>query len=140
MAYIDRTDVLLVISEKQLAMLEKDNTSLISDLVPTAEDTLTNYLIDLYKVDEEFLLVGEARNNMLVRHSVNIVLYYAYQKVNNDQIPAIKVKEYDDTLADLRRFQRGTINLAGIETQTPDSGRPIRYGNDNSVSDNYNVY
>lgn len=111
MAFITKEDFKGQIKDLALnQILEEDDTILDSE-ISVAVATVKSYLFDRYSVDDIFDKEGEARELMLVRHCIHIVLYNLYQRVPNARELPLKTKNYEETLNFLEKVAQGKVGL-----------------------------
>jgi hypothetical protein len=91
-----------------------------------------DYLSDLYLVDDEFALTGDARSGSLVSNVVNVMLYQLIQRVSTGDIPEYRAFNKDQSIKWFKGVAIGQPKLNGVAKTEPDDGRPIRWGDSNT--------
>lgn len=112
-------------------MLAKHSESVVLSHCATAESVVESYLSRRYLIRPELEKTGNDRNKMLLSVARDLAIYYLYS--NSEQIPAIRVKNYDNAIKILDDFKSGDIMLPGVPAAPgPEEGSPdanaISYG------------
>lgn len=74
-----------------------------------AEEEITGYLRNRFKVAEIFNQVGTARNARIVMLMVDVVLYHIHSRVAPRNIPEIREVRYEQAIEWLKAVNKGTI-------------------------------
>jgi hypothetical protein len=74
-----------------------------------------------YDLDAEFAKTAKDRHMNLIRWMLNLTVYFIYERVPDNQVPERVVKNYDDTIAEIKAIEAGKRNttlakIADIET------------------------
>ena len=80
---------------------------------------------------------GDNRNQQLVMHMIDIVIYHLNSRINPRNIPQLRIDRYDSAIAWLKDAGRGDYITADIPLLQPDSGVRVRWG---SNIKNVNTY
>lgn len=74
-----------------------------------AEEEITGYLRNRFKVAEIFNQVGTARNARIVMLMVDVVLYHIHSRIAPRNIPEIREVRYEQAIEWLKAVNKGTI-------------------------------
>lgn len=64
-----------------------------------------------YQIVEEFEKVGDERNNSVIFHMKNIVIYILYDRIPDDDVPEKVIKNYNDTMETLTEISKGKLRI-----------------------------
>lgn len=85
-----------------------------------------------YDMDAEFAKTGADRNNLLLKFTKDIAIYYLYDLP--ETIPDKRIKAYDDAIAFFDDVVKGRAVLAGVPKAVieddPNNGGTISYGSE----------
>lgn len=63
-----------------------------------------------YDLDIEFAKTAGDRHMNLIRWMLNLTVYFIYERVPDSQVPERVVKNYDDTIAEIKAIEAGKRN------------------------------
>ena len=92
---------------------------------------IENSLSELYDLNAEFAKVDSERHRSLVDWTLNLAMYFLYERIPDDQLPPRVVKNYDDTLSIIGKIESGKKNttLAKLVSETTGKKRTsFRWG------------
>lgn len=95
-----------------------DGTDVLQTASKTAEDTVASACGVLYNISDELTKAGTYRNFLILSWCTSIALYWIYQRIDDEDVPAKVIKNYEDAINDLEKVSRGTyrLNLPPRET------------------------
>lgn len=99
-----------------------DEVAILTDISKTAVDIITGYACKMYDIVPEFAKTSTARNYQILNWAINIALYLIYQRIEDYDVPAKVIKNWDDTTDDLQKLSIGKfqINLPAASTSDGD--------------------
>lgn len=118
---------------------DTDNTATLDEWINAAVEEMAGYLNARYDTAAIFGATGTGRNASLVARCKHIVLYYVHSKGNPRNIPDIRVKLYDDTIAWLKEVRDGLVVPPGLPILAKDDGgsKYIRYSSNDRRNNHY---
>ena len=130
--YVVKSDYKTIISTALLATIIKETDAdtgqdILQNLSRIAEDTITIKAGVLYNILPEFSKTGTDRNFMILSLAISIAGYWLYQRIDDEEVPAKVIKNYNDAMNTLDEISRGKepLNLApkpSGENNTTESG------------------
>lgn len=129
--FLDKKDLSDSLDYSIRDMLAKSSDPVILSHCQTAESVVESYLSRRYLIRPELEKTGGNRNKLLLSVARDLAIYYLYN--NSEQIPNIRVKNYDNAIKILDDFKAGDIMLPGVPAASgPEEGSPdanaISYG------------
>ncbi len=100
----------------------EDEAAILTDTSKTAVDMITGYACKLYDITPEFSKTGTARNYQILNWAINIALYLIYQRIEDYDVPAKVVKNWDDTTEDLQKLSVGKFQINLPPAPSADGG------------------
>lgn len=124
MPFITQTDYRHKIKERHLLEIIEDDEDILTDAEATAMAVLESKLFQRYDVDEVFAQVDDARSRVVMRWAICLVLYYIYERIDDDLIPERVVKNYDDCMNELDEISGGkqAVKLPPLEIDADGDG------------------
>jgi hypothetical protein len=117
--YVVKTDYKTIISTALLDTIIKEaEADTGEDILQTvnriAEDTIAIKAGVLYNIVSELSKTGMDRNFMILSLAISIAGYWLYQRIDDEEVPAKVVKNYNDAINTLDQISRGKepLNLA----------------------------
>tara|TARA_R110002126_G_scaffold89252_2_gene213393 strand:- start:5876 stop:6295 length:420 start_codon:yes stop_codon:yes gene_type:complete len=131
MAFLAKADLFNYVDESTIDQLTNDNDVIVTDAISDAEDRIREKISPRYDLDTEFTKVGAARNRSLLKHAVNISIYYLFQRTYTDVLPDGREMANDIAEKWLNDVFEGRINVT-LATNDEDNqqGWPLRWGSD----------
>lgn len=110
--YIVKTDYKTIISTALLDTIIKEaeadtGDDILQNVNRIAEDTIAIKAGVLYNILPEFSKIGTDRNFMILSLAISIAGYWLYQRIDDEEVPAKVVKNYNDTMNTLDEISRG---------------------------------
>lgn len=137
MTYITLDDFDLVIQQTQLNQLIGSNTAALDIAVEMAKEEVKTYLVQKYKIDDEYLLTGSARNLQIRLSIVDITLFTLHSRIAPNNVPELRQKRYDNTIAWLKACAKGAVTPTLPEVDITTTGARIRFSADTKSSNKY---
>lgn len=127
MAYLTNEDYYFKIQQSNLNQITNNTSSVVDQASLLSEATLRSYLIQTYDIDTEFGLTASARATELVNYGVDIALYHIHTRIAPNNIPELRVNNYNTAITWLKMVATGQLNVA-IAKIDPSQGERIRFG------------
>lgn len=106
MIFLTETDFISHLSENILDQITNNN----SDLMDMAETKSIAILVDLmsgmYDI-ESVISNTQDRNQIMVIWLLSLASYFLYSSIPDNEVPERIVKDYDDTMQNIRNIARG---------------------------------
>ena len=131
MIFLTTIDFVLKVSDDIRNQITNSNDSILDDAEQTAMAIIQDAFFDKYDLDTEFAKTGDDRHSNLLRWMLNLVLYFIYERVPDNQVPERVVKNYDDTISEIKFIEQGKRNTSLTKLIREDTGRPetnLRWG------------
>src|SRR5687768_17399491 len=100
--YINKIDYKTRLSSDLLNRIIMEEQSTGEDILETvskaAEDTITTLAGVLYNVTDEWIKPPEERNGLILSWALSISCYWLYQRIDDEDVPAKVIKNYEDVL------------------------------------------
>jgi len=114
--YVIKADYKTIISTPLLDTIIKEvETDSGEDILQTvskiAEDTIGIKAGVLYDIAPELAKTGNDRNFMILSLAIAVAAYWLYQRIDDEEIPAKVVKNYNDAMDSLDEISRGKTPL-----------------------------
>ena len=113
--YLSRvqTDVFNMVLESA----QGNETQILTDASKTAEDIIRTHTGHLYDIDVELAKAGTTRNYQVLSWAISIALYMIYQRIDDVDVPEKVIKNYDDTIEELKDVSKARVplNLPAIQ-------------------------
>lgn len=122
--FIEQTDYLPQIRQYNLEDLIDDDSTILDEAEETAIQIVKDHLYQFYDVDDIFAQTGTARHRTVLQWCINIVLYLTFQRVADVMQPDSVTRNYNDTMAWLRRIAGGEQGIQGLPEITDPEGNP----------------
>lgn len=125
--FIDRADYLPKIRDNRLTQMTNGNSVIIDGAEQTAIQVVSDSLHTLYDVDSIFSKTGTNRDTQVVRWVTNLVLYYLYERIPQNQIPEAVILNYDETTELLKDLELGKRSVQLPLRETADNKPETRF-------------
>lgn len=126
MPFITQDDYYHKIKERHLLQIIEDEPDILTDAEATAMAVIENKLFQRYDMDEVFAQVDDARSRVVLRWLICLVLYYIYERIDDDLVPERIVKNYDDCINEIDEVSAGNqpVKLPLLEEDADGDGEP----------------
>jgi phage gp36-like protein len=133
MPFITKSDLEVSIRTNRLDQIVDGDDAIIVSAIAEAESILANYLAGPgYNITSILGAAGDNRDQTLVGWCKYITLYKIFERIPDEAVPERVIKNYDDTMAELRRVADGRYNL-NLPHVTGTDGKPktkFRWGSE----------
>lgn len=104
----------------------------------TAQSKIESYLRMRYNVATVFAATGTDRNPIIVQFMVDITLYLLHKRINPNQIPTLRMDEYDEAIKWLEMVSKGKLSpdLPELPNDEGNSG-VVSYGSNTKRTHNW---
>jgi len=131
MIFLTITDFLLKISDDIRNQITGSDDAVLDDAEIHAMAVIQDALYQKYDLDAEFAKTGDNRHKNLLRWMLNLALYFLYERIPDNQVPERVVKNYDDTVIEIKNIEIGKRNTSLAKLTREDNGRKetnVRWG------------
>ena len=131
MAFIDKTDLNRYLEDNTTDQITDSDDALVTEVISDAEDRIREKISPRYDLDTEFAKTGANRNRSLMKHCINLSIYYLFQRLYLNVIPEGRGIAYEEAEKWLDDVYMGKLNVA-LATNDEDAqqGWPLRWGSD----------
>ncbi len=112
MIFLTVADFLLKVPEYIRNQITDADDSILDDAELHATAIIQDAFFDKYDMNAEFMLTGTDRHKNLLRWMLNLALYFIYERIPSDQVPERIVKNYDDTMQEIKLIEQGKRNTS----------------------------
>lgn len=130
----------LEILQQILGEDETEAQEKLTDAEADAAAIVTDHLSKNYQLENEWLKLGSDRNRRLLKWMLNLMAYYLYEGIPDDDVPERIIKDYDDTKKELAKASDGKINLSFQRIIKESTQRPktkLRWGSNTKRQHNW---
>ncbi len=134
MAFLTLDDYKEVIKGNILTDIIEGDDTLRTSAELKAQELIESYLRMRYKVGEIFSRAGLDRNPIIVQFMLDITVYYLHKRINPNQIPDLRIEEFDNAKKWLDKVSMGKLspNLPELSNGEGNS-QVIGYGSNTKV-------
>lgn len=135
--FLTATDYATCIHPDLLARIHGGNTALLDDAENRAIELMRGYLSARYDVVAIFAATGVDRNPLIVKYAVDIALFYLYQRLPADQVPDMRLMNYEAAERWLTRLQKQEVNppdLPRVASPEGDAKEYVQWGSNRKRS------
>ena len=139
MAFIDKTDLLRYIDESTIDQLTDNTDAYVVEAIKDAEERITEKISPRVDIAAELAKVDPDRNRSLLKHCINLSIYYLFERLYTDVLPEGRTQGMETAETWLEDVYNGKINVS-LDKKDEDSqeGWPLRWGSDTKKgSQNY---
>lgn len=112
MTFLTTDDFLMKMSEDIRNQITDTNNAILDDAEIHATAIIQDAFYDKYDLDAEFAKTGDDRHRNLLRWMLNLTIYFIYERIPDEQVPERIVKNYDDTIAEIKAIEQGKRNTS----------------------------
>ena len=120
--FLKDEDFKLKMSDSIKSQITNGDVSVLETAEQNAMAVIQDAFYSKYDLDAEFAKTDDARHKNLLRWMLNLTVYFIYEHIDDNQIPEIVVKNYDDTIKEIEKIEQGKRNtsLAKLVNETTD--------------------
>ena len=136
MAFIVKSDLLTYIDESTIDQLTDGTDAYVVEAIKDAEERIKEKISPRYDMDVELNRVGDNRQRSLLKHCINLSIFYLFQRLYTDVLPEGRVEAKDEAEQWLDDVYNGKLNV-NLETndEPNEQGWPLRWGSDTKKGD-----
>jgi len=123
MIYLTEGDFVAKISDNILEQILDGNNTILDEAEQSATAIIQDAFAQKYDLDAEFAKTGTDRHKNLLRWMLNLTLYFLYERVHDNQVPDRVVKNYDDTVSEIKSIEQGKRNTSLLKLIREDNAR-----------------
>ncbi|OQY03198.1 MAG: hypothetical protein B6I20_05620 [Bacteroidetes bacterium 4572_117] len=123
MVFITTDDFNRKFSEDIREQITESDTTILDDAEADAMAIVQDAFSQTYDLDAEFAETDGDRHKNLIRWMLNLMVYFIYERVPDNQVPERVVKNYDDTIAEIKGIESGKKNTTLAKIVDVDSGK-----------------
>lgn len=129
MAFLTADDYKESIKDNILTDIIEGDDTLRTSAELKSQELMESYLAMRFKVGTIFSQTGVERNPMIIQFMVDISLYYLHKRINPNQIPDIRIEEFDNAKQWLSKVSAGKLkpNLPELANDEGNS-KTVSYG------------
>lgn len=136
MAFIVKTDLLAYIDLSIIDQITDGTDLYVTEAIKDAEERITEKISPRYDMDTELNRVGAARQRSLLKHCINLSIFYLFQRLYTDVLPEGRVEAKDEAEQWLDDVYNGNLNVSLATNDEPnEQGYPLRWGSDTKKGD-----
>ena len=129
MAFIDKTDITRYLDESTLDQLTDNTDSLVDEAILDAEDRVREIIQARYDIDAEFAKTTTNRNRSLLKHTINIAIYYLFQRLYTNVLPEGRIEAFEEAETWCKDVYSGKLMVNLDKNDEPnEQGWPLRWG------------
>lgn len=131
MAFIIKADLFTYIDESTIDQLTDGTDAYVDECVLDAEARIREKISPRYDMDVDLAKVGAARDRSLLKHCINMTIFYLFQRLYTDVLPEGRVEAMQYAEQWLDDVYKGKINVNLTPNDDPnEQGWPLRWGSD----------
>lgn len=123
MIYLTEGDFVAKISDNILEQILDGNNTILDEAEQSATAIIQDAFAEKYDLDAEFAKTVTDRHKNLLRWMLNLTLYFLYERVHDNQVPDRVVKNYDDTVSEIKSIEQGKRNTSLLKLIREDNAR-----------------
>ncbi len=139
MTFLTINDFLLKLSENIRNQITNGIDSVLDDAEMHATAIIQDAFFNKYDLNAEFAKTDEERHKNLLRWMLNLTLYFIYERIPDKEVPERIVKNYDDTMTEIKQIEQGKKNTSLLKLVNEDTDRNetnFRWGSNEKRSHN----
>lgn len=131
MAFIAKSDLYSYVDQSTIDQLTDNNDTFVDDAILSAQDRITEKISPRFDLAAEFALTGAARNRSLLKHCINLSIYYLFQRLYTDIVPDGRVEAMSEAERWLNDTYEGKIQVTLTKNnEASETGWPLRWGSE----------
>jgi phage gp36-like protein len=139
MNFLTRDDFDTKLSEDIVSQIIETDDTILDDAELQATAIIEDALSKTYDLDAEFAKTDTDRHKNLLRWMMNLAVYFIYERIPSNQVPDRVVKNYDDTIAEIKGIESGKRNTSltlKVDETTGKTNSVFRFGSNLKRSHN----
>ena len=129
MAFIVKADLLRYIDESTIDQLTDGLDTYVDEAIKDAEGRIREKISPRYNMDTELVKVDPDRNRSLLKHCINLSIFYLFQRLYTDILPEGRVEGKDEAEQWLDDVFKGDLNVdLDTKDEANEQGWPLRWG------------
>lgn len=109
--YIKIEDYKSQITAELLDIVTEAEASLLKQADKFATDTIDGYIGHRYDLSTEYAKTEYDRNYQVLTWAIYLSLYNLFHRVADTRVPEKVIKDYDDTIEELKQIGSGKVNV-----------------------------
>jgi hypothetical protein len=110
MTFLTTDDFLLKLPEDIRNQITGGDDTIIDEAESQATAIIQDAFFEKYDLGAEFAKTGTDRHVNLLRWVLNLTIYFIYERIPANQVPERIVKNYDDTIVEIKNVEAGKRN------------------------------
>lgn len=129
MAFIDKTDLTRYVDSSTIDQLTDNDDTLVDEAILDAQDRVKEIIQARYDIDAEFAKLTTARNRSLLKHTINIAIYFLFQRLYTNVLPEGRIEAFEQAETWLKDVYAGRVMVDMTKNdETNEEGWPLRWG------------
>jgi len=131
MAFLVKSDLLTYIDESTIDQLTDNNNGYVNEAIADAEERITEKISPRYDMATEFAKTGANRQRSLLKHCINLSIFYLFQRLYTDVLPEGRTEAREDAEKWLDDVYNGNLSVTlATNDEANEQGYPIRWGSE----------
>jgi hypothetical protein len=139
MNFLTPEDFNLKLSTDILDQITESDETILDDAELHATAIIEDAFSATYDLDAEFAKTTTDRHKNLLKWMLNLTIYFIYERVPSQQVPDRVVKNYDDTILEIKGIESGKRNTTlalKVDETTGKANTVFRWGSNTKKSHN----
>lgn len=129
MAFIDKTDLTRYVDSSTIDQLTDNDDALVDEAILDAQDRVKEIIQARYDIDAEFAKLTTARNRSLLKHTINIAIYFLFQRLYTNVLPEGRIEAFEQAETWLKDVYSGRVMVDMAKNdEINEEGWPLRWG------------
>jgi phage gp36-like protein len=136
MPFIVKSDLLTYIDESTIDQLTDGTDAHVDEAIKDAEERIREKISPRFDMDTELVKTGTNRQRSLLKHCINLTIFYLFQRLYTDVLPEGRVEGRDEAEQWLSDVYNGNLNVSLDKIdEANEQGWPLRWGSDTKKGD-----
>ena len=110
MTFLTEDDFLLKLPADIRDQITDGDSSVLDEAEAQSTAIIQDAFYEKYDLNAEFAKTGTDRHKNLLRWMLNLTIYFIYERIPANQVPERVVKNYDDTVTEIKNVEAGKRN------------------------------
>jgi phage gp36-like protein len=129
MAFIVKADLLRYIDLSTIDQLTDSNDTYVTESIKDAEERIREKISPRFNMDTELVKVDPDRNRSLLKHCINLSIFYLFQRLYTDVLPEGRIEGKEEAERWLDDVYKGDLNVdLDKNDEANEQGWPLRWG------------